>query len=399
MRIFVTGIGIFTSIGKNSTETLHSIETGHSGIGYAQYLKTNLKDILPVAEIKHSNEELALMAGVENVQHFTRTALLAIFAARQSVQDAGLSVEELSKAGLVSATSVGGMDKSENFYPEFISNPDKGRLRNIVHHDCGDSTEAIARELGLKQFLTTISTACSSSANSIMLGARLIKNGYVDRVLAGGADSLTRFTMNGFNSLMILDKNHCKPFDENRNGLNLGEGAAYLVLESEESAIKNNRKIYCELKGYGNACDAFHQTASSPDGYGAWLAMKKALDTAHLSPEEISYINVHGTGTQNNDLSEGKAVEKLFGDAIPPLSSTKAFTGHTLGAAGAVEAVLASLAITNGLIYPNLNFSEKMKELNFLPNIKLIKNATVNHVLSNSFGFGGNNSTLIFSRS
>ena len=205
--------------------------------------------------------------------------------------------------------------------------------------------------------------------------------------------------MNGFNSLMILDKNHCKPFDENRNGLNLGEGAAYLVLESEESAIKNNRKIYCELRGYGNACDAFHQTASSPDGYGAWLAMKKALDTAHLSPEEISYINVHGTGTQNNDLSEGKAVEKLFGDAIPPLSSTKAFTGHTLGAAGAVEAVLASLAITNGLIYPNLNFSEKMKELNFLPNIKLIKNATVNHVLSNSFGFGGNNSTLIFSRS
>jgi len=107
---------------------------------------------------------------------------------------------------------------------------------------------------------------------------------------------------------MILDKNHCKPFDENRNGLNLGEGAAYLVLESEESAIKNNRKIYCELRGYGNACDAFHQTASSPDGYGAWLAMKKALDTAHLSPEEISYINVHGTGTQNNDLSEGKAV-------------------------------------------------------------------------------------------
>jgi len=399
MRIFVTGIGIFTSIGKNSTETLHSIETGRSGIGYAEYLKTNLKDILPVAEIKYSNEELALMAGVENAQHFTRTALLAIFAARQSVQDAGLSAEELSKTGLVSATSVGGMDTSENFYPEFISDQSKGRLRNIVHHDCGDSTEAIARELGLKQFMTTISTACSSSANSIMLGARLIKNGYVDRVLAGGADSLTRFTMNGFNSLMILDKNHCKPFDENRNGLNLGEGAAYLVLESEESAIKNNRKIYCELSGYGNACDAFHQTASSPDGYGAWLAMKKALDTAHLLPEEISYINVHGTGTQNNDLSEGKAVEKLFGDAIPPLSSTKAFTGHTLGAAGAVEAVLASLAINHGLIYPNLNFSEKMKELNFLPNIKLIKNTTVNHVLSNSFGFGGNNSTLIFSRS
>ena len=289
-------------------------------------------------------------------------------------------------------------DRSENFYKEFLKNPGKGHLIDIINHDCGDSTERIADFLGITNFLTTISTACSSSANSIIFGAQLIKSGYLDRVIAGGTDSVTKFTLNGFNTLMILDKDGCRPFDENRAGLTLGEGAAYLVMESERVVKSRNSKVVAELTGYGNANDAYHQTASSPEGTGAWLAMEKAFVLSNLKPEDIDYVNVHGTGTQNNDLSEGIALQKIFGKNMPPFSSTKSYTGHTLGAAGAVEAVISVLSITHGILFPNLRFKTPMKELRISPFTNVVRDVKVNHVLSNSFGFGGNNSTLIISR-
>lgn len=396
-RVFVTGIGIISSIGKDVTETLASVFEGKTGIGKADFLTTLLRDTLPVAEIKLSNDDLAKLANV-SPENYTRTSLLGMIAAKQATEDAEIDPSDNKLfTGLLSATSVGGMDRSEGFFEAFLANENKGALRNIVHHDCGDSTEAIADYIKVKKMISTISTACSSSANSIMFGTRLIKHGLADRIIAGGTDALTRFTMNGFNSLMILDKMPCRPFDDSRNGLNLGEGAAYLILEPEELAFAPGKKVYCEVTGYGNACDAYHQTASSPEGYGAMLAMKKALEQAGLTHEDIDYINVHGTGTQNNDLSEGKAIETLFGEKVPLLSSTKSATGHTLGATGAIESVLSILSIKNGIIYPNLNFSQRMKELNYSPNTVLLKNKIVKHVLSNSFGFGGNNTTLIFS--
>jgi 3-oxoacyl-[acyl-carrier-protein] synthase-1 len=290
------------------------------------------------------------------------------------------------------------MDRSENFYKAYLENPSKGRLADVVNHDCADSTDRIARHAGIKDFVTTISTACSSSANTLMFGAELIRSGRLDRVIAGGTDSVTRFTLNGFNTLMILDKNGCRPFDENRAGLTLGEGAAFLVLESEDVVAKDGKTVLAELTGYGNANDAYHQTASSPEGTGAFLAMSQALTMSGLKPDEISYINVHGTGTQNNDLSEGIAIERVFGERVPPFSSTKTFTGHTLGAAGAVEAVLSVLAIRHGLVYPNLRFETPMKELRIRPETRLIRDADIRNVLSNSFGFGGNNSTVILSK-
>jgi 3-oxoacyl-[acyl-carrier-protein] synthase-1 len=197
---------------------------------------------------------------------------------------------------------------------------------------------------------------------------------------------------------MILDKNGCRPFDENRAGLTLGEGAAFLVLESEETVQKHGKTVLAELTGYGNANDAYHQTASSPDGTGAFMAMTQALEMGGLRPEEISYVNVHGTGTQNNDLSEGIAMERIFGEHVPPFSSTKTFTGHTLGAAGSVEAVLSVLAIRHRLIYPNLRFETPMKELKIRPETRLTEGADIRHVLSNSFGFGGNNSAVVLSK-
>ena len=228
--------------------------------------------------------------------------------------------------------------------------------------------------------------------------AQTLLTGQLDRVIVGGTDSVTKFTLNGFNTLMILDKTGCRPFDEHRAGLTLGEGAAYLVLESEEAVRKSNKKIIAEVSGYGNANDAFHQTASSPDGTGAFLAMSKALQMSGLMPGEIDYINVHGTGTENNDLSEGVALERVFGDQAPPFSSTKGFTGHALGAAGAVEAVISILAISNGVIFPNLNFTTPMKELKIRPVSELMTGMNIRHVMSNSFGFGGNNSSIVFSK-
>jgi 3-oxoacyl-[acyl-carrier-protein] synthase-1 len=226
----------------------------------------------------------------------------------------------------------------------------------------------------------------------------MIRNGDLDRVVAGGTETLTKFHLNGFDSLKILDKEPCKPFDEKRNGINLGEGASYLVLESEESVKQSGKRVICELTGWGNSCEAFHQTASSPDGIGAYLAMKKAVEMSGLKVSDIDYINAHGTGTDNNDLSEGRAIETLFGTEIPPVSSTKPYTGHTTSAAGATEAIIAILCLLEQVIWPNLNFSEQMKELRFSPVRELLKNKKVNHVMTNSFGFGGNDTSLIFSR-
>jgi 3-oxoacyl-[acyl-carrier-protein] synthase-1 len=220
----------------------------------------------------------------------------------------------------------------------------------------------------------------------------------LERAVAGGADALSLFTINGFNSLMILSDEFCRPFDGRRKGLNLGEGAGYVVLESEKSLMKSGKEPLAELTGYGNACDAFHQTASSADGQGACLAMTKALETAGLAPSDVDYINVHGTGTVNNDLSEGTAIARIFGKDVPPFSSTKAYTGHTLAAAGGIEAVFSVLALQHKVVFPNLHFGEPMPELRMQPVTQWGTGKQLKHVLSNSFGFGGNNSSLLFSK-
>jgi 3-oxoacyl-(acyl-carrier-protein) synthase len=396
-RVFVTGIGIISAIGFDVEGVMRSLQKELTGIGPLTIIDSVYKGEIPVAEIKASNEVLLEMANPGLKGYYTRTALLGLIAAKQAIAQACADAPSLVKAGLISATTVGGMDRTEIFYKDFLVNKTAGKIRNAAGHDCGDSTEKIADCLGIRGYLSTINTACSSSANAIMLGARMIRQGRLNMVIAGGVDCLTKFTLNGFNSLMILDREQCRPFDEYRNGLNLGEGAAFLVMESEEQVKQSGRKILCEVSGYGNSCDAFHQTASSPEGQGAFLSMQKALEIARLTPANIGYINTHGTGTKNNDLSEGVAIERLFHPNIPPCSSTKSYTGHTLGAAGAIEAVFSVIALRQKWIYPNLNFSQQMHELNFTPVTSFKTNAAVQHIMSNSFGFGGNNSSLIFS--
>jgi 3-oxoacyl-[acyl-carrier-protein] synthase-1 len=396
-KVYVTGIGIISAIGNNVAETLASFNSLESGVGKLEHIASRHQDEIPVAEVKASNEELTAMAGFSKEYKNTRTALLGIIAAKEAVKSAGITDIRQYRTGLISATSVGGMGMTENLWLDYLDTEKSGDwLRYIESHECGDSTEAIGDSIGVKDFLSTISTACSSSANSIMLGARMIKQGLLDRVIVGGTDSLSKFTINGFNTLMILDREHCKPFDAQRKGLNLGEGAGFIVIESEEAA--KGKEILCELTGYGNSNDAYHQTASSPDGAGAYLAMEKAFGVSGLKPADISYINAHGTGTEINDLSEGTALDRMFDKKVPMISSTKPFTGHTLGACGGIEAVFSILAIQYNMVYPSLNHVHQMAELSFTPVKEFKKNQQIDHVLSNSFGFGGNTSALIFSR-
>ena len=287
------------------------------------------------------------------------------------------------------------MDKTEQHLKDFKTHVESQKY--ISSHHAGDSTQKIAKNLGITEFSTTISTACSSAANAIMLGARLIKAGKLERVIVGGTDALAKFTINGFKTLMILSDTICTPFDANRKGLNLGEGAAYLVLESEFVAKKEAKSILGYVSGYGNTNDAFHQTASSDNGEGAYLVMQKALESAQLEPNQINYINAHGTATPNNDLSESIALKRIFGDHVPDFSSTKSYTGHTLAASGALEAVFSIVSLQEQCVFPNLNFKTKIQETGLIP-IMEIKQKRINHVASNSFGFGGNCSTLIFSK-
>ncbi len=390
MRIAVSGLGILSAIGTDPQEVFASLQQGRSGIG--RMARFDTRHDVPVGEVEADDRTLKEGLGLAPGVTVTRTALLGMTAAAQALADAGEGAG--LRTGLVSATSTGGMDRTEAFFHAHLADRRPGRLRDVAGHECADSTRRIAAHCGITAFSTTISTACSSAANALILGARLIRRGMLDRVVAGGTDALCRFTINGFRSLMILDGEPCRPFDRSRAGLNLGEGAGYVVLQREDTL---ERAPYGYLSGYANANDAFHQTASSAGGEGAYRAMRGALEMAGLSPAQIGYINAHGTGTSNNDASEAAALRRVFGDSIPPFGSTKPFTGHTLAAAGGIEAVIALLALRHGTIFPNLNFTTPMEETDATPQTVLREGAGLRHVLSNSFGFGGNNSSLIFS--
>lgn len=395
--VAITGMGIISAIGNNVQENFNALKQKKHGISRVDLINTIQRDEIMVGEIKLTNEELISQLNLPESNNYSRTALLGVIAAKEAVANAGITDIKKYRTGIVSGTSVGGMDKTEKYYYEYLT--EKEPQKYIESHHAGDSTQKIAEQLGIEESLiTTISTACSSAANAILFGARLIKSGRLDRVIVGGADCLSKFTINGFKTLMILSDTYSTPFDENRKGLNLGEAAAYLVLESDKVVEEEKKQVLARIVGYGNANDAFHQTASSDNGEGATLAMEKALKVAGLKPEEIDYINVHGTATGNNDVSEGRAVMNVFGENIPDFSSTKAFTGHTLAAAGAIEAVYSILALQNNLIFPNLNFKTPMKEFSMIPETEL-KEKEIHTVLSNSLGFGGNCSTLIFSKS
>ena len=377
--IHITGAGVVSAVGCGQVETLDALRHGRSGIGPIRFLQTEEK-AFPVGEVPLSNEEMAARSGAS--LELSRTSLMGILALEEALAEAGL--KDLAGIPLISGTTVGGMDKTELTFPVYSP-----------LHDCGASTDAIADHFGGASFATTLSTACSSAANAVIFGANLIRSGRAEIVAVGGSESLSDFHLHGFGSLMILDTAPCRPFDATRAGLNLGEGAAFLILESEASMKRRGAASLAVLSGFGNACDAFHQTASSENGEGAFLAMQKALKMAGLRPEDIDYVNAHGTGTPNNDASESAALRRVFGDAMPPVSSTKAFTGHTTSASGSIEAVFCLLALRHGFIPAQLNWTAADPAC-IVPSAG--GPARLNHILCNAFGFGGNDSSLLISR-
>lgn len=396
-KVFVTGLGVISALGVGIEATLSSLKKGETGIGRITHLDTGHND-LPVGEVKLSNEEMAQILNLGYPYDELRTVLMGIIAAKEAIASAVLDENTLAKCAFINGTTVGGMDKTEKHFKEvFDTNAETPDSVELKYNDCGCSSELIADQLGKVKMVTTTSTACSSAANAVILGANLIKAGLVNVAIVGGAESLTKFHLNGFNTLMILDKESCRPFDRDRTGINLGEGAAYLVIESESSMRCRGVRPLAELKGYANTCDAFHQTATSENGEGAYLSMRKAMDMARLSPRDIDYINAHGTGTPNNDACELAAMERIWGYDLPAFSSTKSFTGHTTSASGSIESVICILCILNGLIPKNIGFVNPIKD-GATPVVENLKGIDLKNVINNSFGFGGNDTTLIFSK-
>ena len=389
--ISVTGLGIICSIGNNADSVLDSLLKRKSGVGPMKYLQSK-HSYLPVGEVQLSNDQMKDILGIKDETPMSRTTLMGAIAIRQALEHAGITVEDLDgkRVALISGTTVGGMDLTENYYEQMKT--DDSLLYLPKSNECGKSTEEMAEIIGLKNVQTcTISTACSSALNSIILGSEMLKRDEVDLVIAGGSEALSRFHLNGFNTLMILDKEQCRPFDDTRAGLNLGEGAAFVILE------KNASHSLAYVAGYGNRCDAFHQTASSENGEGAYLAMKDALEMAGLQPGDIQYVNAHGTGTPNNDITESQSLKRIFGESMPEVSSTKAFTGHTTSASGSIEAVICILAMQNNFTPANLGWQNKI-EGGIVPTSGK-ENVVLENVICNSFGFGGNDSSMVISKS
>jgi 3-oxoacyl-(acyl-carrier-protein) synthase len=391
-RIHIAGAGIISAIGASWKEVFDSLKAGRAGIAYSRHVDTIHRDHFPVGEVPMSNEELRdhLQCAV-----VSRTTLLAWYAVKQALAHAGDFFSNELRVGLISGTTVGGMDATERFYASYLENT-YANADVMTEHPCGIHAAWMARQLGI-DYVNTINTACSSSLNAIALGCRMIKANQLDVVIAGGTDALTAFTLNGFNSLMIVDKQLTRPFDATRQGLNLGEGAGYVVLVSERVKQQLVLPSLGTVSGYANTNDAFHQTASSPDGKGSYEAMRQALQMASLETTDIDYINLHGTGTVNNDLSEGTAIQNLYGKTPPSMSSTKAYTGHTLGASGGIEAIISLMSLQHQCVFPNLRFSQSMPELSIIPQVEF-EEKPVKHVMTNAFGFGGNCSAMVLSK-
>ena len=403
-NIVITGEGILCAIGLDKSEVLSSLREKRSGIGTMKYLKSSHRE-LPVGEVPLSNDDMRSLLkdgtlqsqlGLDDAALVNRTTLMGILAVRQALEDAqvdgNLMKEKPMRLVLISGTTVAGMDVTENLFHQLQQSDDA--LQCLKYHSAGSSTRMIADYFGIFTEYTTISTACSSAANALMLGARMLADGEADMVVAGGTEALSLFHLNGFNSLMILDHEPCRPFDATRAGLNLGEGAAFCVMETEAAAARRGVEPHAWLVGYGNACDAFHQTASSETGEGAYQAMTQALQMAGLKPEDIDYVNAHGTGTANNDMSESVALKRVFGEHMPMVSSTKSFTGHTTSASGSIESVISILALRHGFVPANLGWSQPM-EGGIVPTSGKYS-CELRYVVCNSFGFGGNDTSLVF---
>lgn len=391
--IAITGMGILSAIGGAVGDVWSALASNVDGLGELSLFTSPRHGHIPVGQVTVDPATLSGLADGSRTDH------LAACAARAAFADAGLDALESDKrheVGVVLGTCTGGMLDTEGFLRQLLRER-RMDASLLSHHMASSPAEALAGLLDVLGFRATVSTACASGASAIAVACDVLRSGQAGIVLAGGADSLTRLTVNGFGSLLIVDPDGCHPFDSERAGMSLGEGAGVLVLETPASARERGATVHAWLVGWGSACDAFHVTAPAPDGTGAMAAMHAALTVAGISPRQVDYVNAHGTGTVDNDVAEARAIRRLFGDRLPLVSSTKRFFGHTLAAAGAIEAIVCVLALQHQAAPGSLGLRRADPKMDLLPLTELTE-ASLNVVMSNSLGFGGNCCSLVIRR-
>jgi 3-oxoacyl-[acyl-carrier-protein] synthase II len=400
-RAVVTGLGILTSIGRDLPSFRKNLLDGVCGIDRITLFDPSGYRVKKAAEVRDFDPRRHFSP--RQLKRMSRCDQLGMKAALEALTHAvlDLSKEDRERIGIFIGGGAGGIFSAEQYRKEMIRKGwQRVRPTLLLPFSTCALNDAIAEEYRILGPRATIATACSSSATAIGCGLDAIRSGEVDIAIAGGSESLSEVTFGGFNSLRTVDEEYCRPFDLHRKGLSLGEGAAFLILEEEGHARKRGARIHGELLGYGLSGDGQHMTAPDPEGKGAARAMEGALKDAGVSPEEVGYINAHGTATPANDAAETKAIKTLFGERAGkiPVSSSKSMIGHCLGAAGALEAVAAVLAVRDGWIPPTIHYETPDPEcdLDYVPN--QAREAAVNVALSNSFAFGGNNTALVFGK-
>jgi 3-oxoacyl-(acyl-carrier-protein) synthase len=391
-RVIVTGMGIVSAAGWTLEETWEAIAQGRSGLRAISLFESQRCAKLPVGEVTGDPAARSGLSGGSRSDH------LAVWAARAAWSDAGLSAACFApdRGAVVFGALSGGMMFTEEFLSRLHLDK-RVEPHNLADRACCNSADRVAELFGLGGFRATVANACASGGAALGLGCDLIEAGEADVVLAGGVDSLNRVVLNGFNSLMLVSPDGCRPFDAERKGMSVGEGAGVLVLESEEHAHARGARVRAWLAGRGNTCDAYHVSAPQPEGRGLHEAMRLALADAGLAPAAVDYINAHGTGTADNDPAEAKAIRALFGEAPPAVSSTKRFFGHALAAAGAIEAIVTVLALERQAIPANLGLRTVDPKI-FLAPVMEYRQAKLDVAMSTSLGFGGNNSAVLFRR-
>ncbi len=402
-RVVITGLGTLNALARNVADFSCALRAGVCGIRPLSLFETEGFNCRKGGQI----QDFAVrdhIPGFFSVKRMSRADQLSFAAVLEALDNAGhyqLPVPLRENTGVVVGGGSGGLLEAEIFYTDLLKKAGRrARFSKLASVYCASSADRIASGLGLYGPKATFMTACSAGATAIGYARDLISSGQAEIMIAGGVEPMCRITYAAFNALKSLDPDVCRPFDKDRAGLSLGEAAAFMVLESRESALDRGAEIYGEILGYGVTCDSFHMTAPDEKASGAVRSMQAALTDSGLSIEEVDYINAHGTATPINDVTETRAIKEVFGKRayLIPVSSTKAMTAHTLGAAGALEGVVSVLALKYGFIPPTINCQQPDKECDLDYVTDGARNARLRAVLSNSFAFGGNNTTLIFGR-
>jgi len=401
-RIVITGLGTINAMADNVPDFARALREGRCGISRIDLFDTTGFRSHTGGQIKHVSAR-GYIPREFSVKRMSRADMLSFAAALEALRDAGLyppPEEAKDEIGVVIGGGAGGLLEAEDFYGRLLTTGRGVKFSTLSSLFCASSADRIASAFHFGGPKATFMTACSGGGTALGYARDLILNGHTSLVLAGGVEPMCRTTFAAFNALKSVAADFCRPFDKNRDGLSLGEAAAVMVLEELQHALARGAKIHGEILGYGITCDSYHMTAPDEQASGAVRSMQAALKDSGLSPDDIDYINAHGTATPVNDPMETKAIKAVFGRRAYtiPVSSTKSMHAHTLGAAGALEGIVSVLALRDGFVPPTINYQEPDPACDLDYVTTGARRATLRAVLSNSFAFGGNNTTVIFGK-